>query len=306
MASSITLVCMKCGIDKNLYSSPKYCAKRTFCWKEEVHVFCLFCCLKFSRTFNDDTKDMGFYAKIVCPIKLCYSALFEIEHCETKVTRGIEDLMKELDCFNIAYKREAHENVMLTIDNMLHMHLKQLALENFIGHHKECFDMYLDAKRRFTAKPNTYAEYQKPAAYEMEWYKWEFAKCAKCGGEFNLYQCIDKSDCKHVCCLKCFLYSSIYEPRNYMICPVCYSYSAGSLERYACKTQLPRGVFEIIWMDMYRTTTLEGALDNTTRRRPSPEQQAAERLLKTPECYNMFKNLDKCELPLSEYKLIWN
>ena len=113
------LVCMVCHCDKNLYCSPKYCTKRTTSWKEEEHIFCLFCCLKFSRKFNDRRRDHGSQARIVCPIRLCYGALFEIEHCQSKVVRGIEDLLKELRGFCFAYKSNSIENVMKTIEVLL-------------------------------------------------------------------------------------------------------------------------------------------------------------------------------------------
>src|SRR3977135_3939652 len=117
------LVCMVCHCDKNLYCSPKYCTKRTTSWKEEEHhTFCLFCCLKFSRKFNDRRRDHGSKARIVCPISLCYGALFEIEHCQSKVVRGIEDLLKELRCFCFAYKSNSLEKVMKTIDGTLKWH----------------------------------------------------------------------------------------------------------------------------------------------------------------------------------------
>jgi len=299
------LVCMVCHSDKNLYCSPKYCMKRTNSWKEQKHIFCLFCCLKFSRKFNDKRLDHGSQARIVCPISLCYGALFEIEHCQSKVVRGIEDLLKELRCFEYAYKSKSLENVMKNIDGSLKWHFDNFAKENFSGQHKVYFDNVLAIRRRFLNRPNTFEECQKPSTFELEWHDWKYLKCENCNNEFNLYQCVNKSECKHLCCLKCFLETAIDEPSQYVICPICQSYCAGTLERYHCKTQINRELFKVIWFSVSTSESLEEAASRiiySTFSSHILEQQAIDRLMKQPQCFEIFKNLDKYELAVSEYK----
>src|SRR3977135_171471 len=83
-------------------------------------------------------------------------------------------------------------------------------------------------------------------------------------------------------------------PRQYVICPICQSYCAGTLERYECKTQISRLITAVIWYAAYQSNSIEEALIEIDE---SPlthcrilQLQAKDRLTKQPKCFEIFKN----------------
>src|SRR3981189_198802 len=313
----MNFVCAVCNSDKNLYRS-KYCVNKHYPVPKE-HYFCWFCCFKLSRKINADTLDWGSKHRIICPFKHCHSLLFEIEHYQSGVKRSINELLMELHCFRLSYKKPSLVNVMKTIEGTLRGEMEDFLAHNFTGQSKAFFDLMLSVKRIFDTRPNTYDECQKSVTFELEWYDWNsYPKCESCYTEVNLHQCVNKSECQHLCCLKCFLETLNDEHHGNVICPLCQSYCAGTLERYQCKTQFPREVSMLIWRAATKSDTVEAALGKldewSIERRPwkiSAEKklwlvQAKDRLTKQPECFLIFKNLHKFELPYYDYNLTEN
>jgi hypothetical protein len=232
--------------------------------------------------------------------------LFEIEHCETKAVRGIEDLLKELECFQIVYGRDSLDQVLETLDNEIKWKFESFTTENFRGDCKVDFEMALIIKQRFVRRPNTFEECKKPATYEIGWYDWNFPKCANCANEFNLYQCVNKSECQHICCLNCFFQRIVDEPSQCVTCPICFSYYAGTLERYQCKTVIPRENLVLIWFAVTESESMEEALEGIMENRlwlsDKVNKEACMQLVKQPFYYQIFKNLNKFELSVSMWK----
>ena len=57
----------------------------------------------------------------------------------------------------------------------------------------------------------------------MEWYDWgPYQKCGQSYTERNLYQCVDKSECKHIFCLGCLLVTMNSNVNDYVRCPIIY------------------------------------------------------------------------------------
>ena len=122
-------------------------------------------------------------------------------------------------------------------------------------------------KRRFEVKPETYEENQKSVDYEMEWYDWvPFPKCGQCFTECNLYQCVDKSECKHIFCLHCVLFTMNSERNENVHCPICYSYCAGTLEYYHTKIPLPMKVTKMLYRGVQLITRIGTAVENLNNR----------------------------------------
>ena len=68
-------------------------------------------------------------------------------------------------------------------------------------HVKACLVM----RRRFNFRPETFFENRIVVNYEVPLYNWKYPKCVACRGEFNLFQCVNQSDCQHIFCLGCML-----------------------------------------------------------------------------------------------------
>ena len=95
---------------------------------------------------------------------------------------------------------------------------------------------------------------------------------------------------------------------NYLYCIICYSYSAGCLEKYSDKSLVNVGALKVLFLACTNSATYDQALTHFTRysRYCRGEHkyilQAKDRLTKQPECYKIIKNLDKVELPSYEYR----
>src|SRR5271156_5583493 len=100
--------------------------------------------------------------------------------------------------------------------------------------------------------------------------------------------------------------------RDLVACPECYSYCADTIENYKTKLVLPLEYTKMINSAVRGTKNVQEAFDNLINDRlyryshhsyegSKPPCIPAERLKKDPECYKIFKNLDKYELPHYEY-----
>src|SRR3981189_3250651 len=217
--ANLPKACAQCKTDKNLYHSPKYCTNRIRTWEEEPHVFCLRCLLRHSSYFNNYESYWGYVAKIACPC--CRSALFEITHCATGRVRPIDDLLMELHVYEHCCKSACAQLVMERVADSIARQGKLLSLSiPFEKSNYRELELLMVVKRRFLRKPETYAEYQNSVDYEMAWYDWgPFPKCEHCRTEHNIYQCVNKSECKGIFCLRCLL-RPVYDARvDNVYCP---------------------------------------------------------------------------------------
>ena len=123
-----------------------------------------------------------------------------------------------------------------------------------------------------------------------------------------MYQCVNKSECRHIFCLRCLL-AVVYNARiDNVYCLICYSYCAGTAEDYHTKAVLPLNVTKMLYMAVKASYDIEmqeyftnnlGYYGLSDRRFAL---QAKERLASQPECYKVFKNLRVLDLPTYEYK----
>ena len=124
-----------------------------------------------------------------------------------------------------------------------------------------------------------------------------------------MYQCVNKSECRHIFCLRCLL-AVVYNARiDNVYCPICNSYCAGTAEDYHTKAVLPLNVTKILYMAVKLSHDIEDAQKYLTNNLGYYELldrlfvlQAKERLASQPECYKVFKNLMLMDLPTYEYK----
>src|SRR3981189_633079 len=311
--ANLPKACAQCKTDQNLYHSPKYCTNRIRTWEEEPHVFCLRCLLRHSSYFNNYESYWGYVAKIACPC--CRSALFEITHWATGRVRPIDDLLMELHVYDHCCKSACAQLALVRVTGSIarRAQLLSLSLAFEKSNYRE-LELLMVVKRLFLRKPHTYAEYENSVDYEMAWYDWgPFPKCEHCRTEHNIYQCVNKSECKHIFCLRCLLLP-VYDARvDNVFCPVCNSYCAGTAEEYHTKAVLPLNVTKMLYMAVKASWDIEEAHAYYTNHMDYYELshrrfalQATERLLSQPECYKAFKNLRVVDLPTYEYKEVLN
>src|SRR3977135_2930192 len=294
-------ICCTCKSDQNVYNS-KCCKQRISSWTPEPHAFCL---LKYSHSYIYYTSGSQYHAKIAC--LGCKSAIFEIVHYTSGVVWHIDDLLSELYIFSFCDYFRSIEMVMADI-------VQQLSTNNSWDG-KYCnktfanIEKLLGAKRRFELCPKTFAEYRGPADYEMDWYDWKpHVKCRRCHTELNLHQCVDKSECKHIFCLACLLDTVNSDILNYVRCPTCYSYCAGTVEHYHTKVVLPLEFIKVLHLGTELTNSIDEAIENfETLDLWGDEQRkliqpTRDRLISQAECYEAITKLRTLELPVYAYK----
>ena len=202
----MSFTCLVCKTDKNVYHAPKWCNPIT--WFPEAaklpHCFCLYCFLKFSH--ESYCPEMNSARKFTCPAKYCGAgSIFEIQHCESGLVRNINNLLRELECFSLCHYEASVKDVLTHIDGCLSYHVATFSKNGFNGRGLSRFNKLMAWRRRFVVRPSTYDECKKPAVAELDFYNWDnHPKCAKCDSEYNLHQCVNKSECEHICFLKCF------------------------------------------------------------------------------------------------------
>ena len=117
---------------------------------------------------------------------------------------------------------------------------------------------------------------------------------------------MDKSECKHIFCLACLLDTVNSDVSNYVRCPICYSYCAGTAEHYHTKAVLPLKFIKALHWATEVTDSIDEAIENFDMREFDYEQEIArqskERLITQPECYEAMKKLRTLELPVYAYK----
>ena len=95
-------------------------------------------------------------------------------------------------------------------------------------------------------------------------------------------------------CRACLLDTINSDLINYVRCPICYSYCSGTVEHYHTKAVLPMNAAKAL----YAGTELTDEIDEAIHNFDNPEhwrltykyaQQARERLITQPECYEAIK-----------------
>src|SRR3977135_4151462 len=298
-------ICCTCKSDKNVYNS-KCCKQRISSWTPEPHAFCLYCLLRYSLKYNYYISGWEYHAKIACPG--CKSAIFEIVHCASGVVRSMDELLKELFVFEFCERLPSLKRVMEHI--MQQLKQQHGAWDDWRRNFTYIEKLVL-TKRRFELRPETFKEYSTLVDYEMEWYDWKpHVKCGQCSTVLNLYQCVDKSECKHIFCLACLIETMDSDVIKYVRCPICYSYCAGTAEHYHTKAVLPIKFIKVFHWATELTDSIDETIENfdmyddewDNDELQKIARQSRERLITQPECYEAMKKLRKLELPMYAYK----
>ena len=195
---------------------------------------------QFSNNKSEFTD--GIASKLQC--QHCYSQIFNVEHCQTGTKRGIDDLLRDFECFKMVHEDNFLTGPINSVDDVLtqikrSFRMLSMSLYNeYIDEGRVMVSMQNLAavSRRFRMRPSTFEEYKTKPTQEIELFDWSLDdKCAECHAVINLYQCVNKSECSHICCLKCFLSTFHRNLEESVSCPICWTYHAGTLEHYRTK-----------------------------------------------------------------------
>ena len=302
----MSFICNKCGTDKNVFSSPDCWYKY---WDDNAgrpHYFCIYCLFQYS--FNNPEHNDGVAYLLTCPH--CFHDIFKVVHCITAVTRGIDDLLRDFECFKMVHEDNFLTGPINSLDDVLaeiKKSFRRLSMSLYNGYSNEgrvMVDMQKLAavSRRFKMRPSTFEEYKTKPTHEIELFDWSLDdKCASCHAVINLYQCVNKSECSHICCLECFLCTYYFECDGSIYCPICHSYHAGALENYRTKQVWDRDLTVCTWQASVDCNTLEEAIERFK------DQYGIERCEERygdcsifeaqPELFNLFKTF-KSEIPI--------
>jgi hypothetical protein len=261
----MNFICKACGTDKNVYSSPD-CWYRMWGDGLKPHYFCMHCLFYFSNNkseFND-----GIASKLQC--QHCAGQIFKVENCQTGTKRGIDDLLRDFECFKMVHVNNFLTGPMISLDDVFvqikrSFHMLSMSLYN--GYSDEgrvmvSMQNLTALSRRFRMRPSTFEEYKTRPTEEIELFDWSLDdKCADCHAVINLYQCVNKSECSHICCLKCFLDTFDRNLEEHISCPICWTYRAGTLEHYRTKQTVNGYIMARTRQAAQRHNTCEEAIE---------------------------------------------
>lgn len=290
------MACVKCKSSFNLYRS-KDCREIN-----EKHVFCYHCCM--SHNVYDRLDEV--IKRVRCPH--CQHAIVELEHIASGQIMGIDSLIKEFDLFNICEQTTCLDYAIKRINLRVQSMNGDMWAQDGVGQRGKGYlklKHLLALRRRLEMCPETWERCRANPNYEFEVYNWNPPVCAKCDGEYNLCQCVDKSECKHVMCLGCVLLTKSDHWGGFVQCPICCSYCAGTLESLHTKNVINMGPLKILDTAVTRTDSAAQAVELLRMYDFDDEtahaQQAEERLINDAKCYGIISNLYKYELPQYNY-----